>query len=74
MVRDRRLNAMVSFLLPGLGQILNGKEKRGIKLLIGMILLHIVIYYVLNNAIGSAISTLYHLYGAYDAYKTYEIK
>lgn len=38
-----------------------------------MILLHIVIYYALNNIMGSGISTLYHLYAAYDAYKTYEL-
>ncbi len=74
MVRDRRLNAVASFILPGLGQILNGKEKRGMKFLIGMIVLHIAIYYMLNNAAGSAISTLYHIYAAYDAYKVYEIK
>ena len=57
MVRDRRLNAVASFILPGLGQILNGKEKRGMKFLIGMIVLHIAIYYMLNNDAGSAIST-----------------
>ena len=74
MVRDRRLNAVASFILPGLGQILNGKEKRGMKVLIGMIVLHIAIYYMLNNDAGSAISTLYHIYAAYDAYKVYEIK
>ena len=43
MVRDRRLNAVASFILRGLGQILNGKEKRGMKFLIGMIVLHIAI-------------------------------
>ncbi|WP_408893472.1 hypothetical protein [Methanobrevibacter gottschalkii] len=73
MVRNKRLNAVISFILPGLGQILNGDEKRGIKFLIGMVVLHIVIYYALNNVVGSMISTLYHAYSAYDAYKTCEM-
>lgn len=71
MIRDKRLSTVTSFILPGLGQILNGDEKRGMKFLIGMVILHIVIYYALNNMAGSAISTLYHAYSAYDAYKTY---
>lgn len=58
MVRNKRLNAVISFILLGLGQILNGDEKRGIKFLIGMVVLHIVIYYALNNVVGSMISTL----------------
>lgn len=74
MVRDKRLNALASFIIPGLGQILNGKTHRGLKLLIGMIILNILVYYVMNNIYGSIVSTAYHLYAAYDAYKTYEIE
>jgi hypothetical protein len=36
-----------------------------------MLILHAAIYFLANNFAGSAISTLYHLYAGYDAYRNY---
>lgn len=64
-------NGILSFIIPGLGQILNGDDKKGVLLLGGMVFLHVLIYFLANNIFGSGISTLYHLYAGYDAYKNY---
>lgn len=64
-------NSVLSFILPGLGQSINGYKKKAIIFFLGMIALHLLIYFFANNIAGSAISTLYHLYAGYDAYKTY---
>ena len=37
----------------------------------GGLIVHAAIYYLANNILGSGISTLYHLYAGYDAYKNY---
>ena len=64
-------NGIISFIIPGLGQAINGDKKKGAILFSGMILLHLAIYFFANNLAGSAISTLYHLYAGYDAYINY---
>ena len=64
-------NGIFSFIIPGLGQALSGDKQKGIMLFIGMLVLHALIYFLANNIIGSAISTAYHIYAGYDAYKNY---
>ena len=71
MINDALVNAILSFIIPGLGQAINGCKKKAILLFIIMIVLHLFVYFSLNNIIGSVISTAYHLYAAYDAYITY---
>lgn len=71
MERDKRLNGVLSFIIPGLGQALNGDRNNALKFFIAMIIIHVLIYYFANNIFGSGISTLYHLYAGYDAYKNY---
>ncbi|AMD16775.1 hypothetical protein TL18_01195 [Methanobrevibacter sp. YE315] len=71
MENDALVNGVLSFILPGLGQAINGYKKRAIIFFIVMLVIHALIYYFANNIFGSAISTLYHLYAGYDAYKTY---
>ena len=64
-------NGIFSFIMPGLGQYLNDDKKTGLILLAGAIVLHIFIWFFMNNSIGSIVQTLYHLYAGYDAYKKY---
>lgn len=63
------VNAVISFIIPGLGQIINDYKKRGLILLAGALLLNLLIYFHFNNAFGSIVGRLYGLYAAYDAYK-----
>ncbi len=60
-----------SFIIPGLGQYLNGDKQKGIGLLAGAVLIHIFIWFFMNNIVGSGLQTVYHLYAGYDAFKNY---
>lgn len=60
-----------SFIIPGLGQYLNKDNQKAIKLFAIAVLLHIFIWFFMNNPLGSAVNTLYHLYAGFDAYKNY---
>lgn len=64
-------NGILSFIIPGLGQVLNGDKAKGLGLFIIVIVLNLFTYYVLNNPFGHLINIAYRLYAAYDAYKTY---
>lgn len=71
MQSDQLLNGVLSFIIPGIGQYRNGERKKALGFFAAMIILHFLIYFLANNALGSAISTLYHLYAGYDAFKNY---
>lgn len=60
-----------SFIIPGLGQYLKDDRKKALSLFAGAVAIHIFIWFFMNNAAGSAVQTLYHLYAGYDAYKNY---
>lgn len=60
-----------SFIIPGLGQYLNDDKQKGLTLFGAAVLLHIFIWFFMNNPIGSVVQTLYHLYSGYDAFKNY---
>ncbi len=78
--------AIASFLIPGLGQIINGQVKKGIIILIGYIVFWVVMvvgYFVLSGLsliVGGVgfcccmpmffIPLLVNLWAAYDGYKT----
>ena len=64
-------NTIFSFIIPGLGQYLSENKQKGITLFAGAIALHIFIWFFINNAFGSLISTAYHAYAAYDTYRNY---
>lgn len=65
------MNGILSFIIPGLGQAINGDKQKGIVMFIILILLNIFIYFFMNNPLGHFISLVYSAYAAYDAYKTY---
>jgi hypothetical protein len=60
-----------SFIIPGLGQILQQDRQKGLAMLGGAIVLHLGIWFFMNNPLGSLINTAYHAYAGYDAYKNY---
>lgn len=64
-------NGIFSFIIPGLGQYLNDDKQKGLGLFALAIILHIFIWFFMNNTFGSIVQTLYHLYAGYDAYKNY---
>ncbi|WP_292881485.1 hypothetical protein [Methanobrevibacter sp. UBA188] len=71
MANDALVNAVLSFIIPGLGQAINGDKQKGIAMFIVLIFLNIFIYFFINNPFGHFISIIYSAYAAYDAYKTY---
>ena len=71
MANDALVNAVLSFIIPGLGQAINGDKLKGIAMFIVLIFLNIFIYFFINNPFGHFISIIYSAYAAYDAYKTY---
>lgn len=71
MQNNALVNGVLSFIIPGVGQYLNDEKQKAVILFIVMLVLHCAIYYLANNPLGSGISTLYHLYAGWDAYKNY---
>ena len=61
-------NAVFSFIIPGLGQGFNGDSQKALVLFGIAVVLHVFIYFFLNNLFGSLLNTVYHLYAGYDAY------
>ena len=68
MQKDALFKGVLSFIIPGIGQYLNGNKQKAITLFAAMLVLHVLIYFVMNNPFGSLISTVYHAYAGYDAY------
>jgi len=64
-------NAIISFIIPGLGQYLESDSKKAMILFGGAVALHLLIWFFMNNPLGSLINTAYHAYAGYDAYKNY---
>lgn len=62
-------NGVFSFIIPGLGQYLLEDKQKAITLFAGAVVLHILIWFFMNNPLGSLINTAYHAYAGYDAYK-----
>lgn len=71
MENNALVNGVLSFIIPGLGQALNGYKKKGIIMFVILILMNIFIYFFLNNPFGHVVSLIYSAYAAYDAYITY---
>ena len=61
--------AILSFIVPGLGQALSGEISKGIMYFIIAILLGIFVGFIVKNWLASIINFLYSLYVAYNAYQ-----
>lgn len=71
MERDSLKYGIYSFIIPGLGQYLNGDKPKGLGMFAAAVLLHIFIWFFMNNMLGSGVQTLYHIYAGFDAYRNY---
>ena len=67
-------NGLLSLIIPGLGQALDGRMQKAVPLFLIALILHISVYFILNNPFGSGISTLYHIYAGVDAYDENTVK
>lgn len=65
-------DAILSFIIPGLGQALNGDTKRGMTLFAVAIFMHLFTYFIMNNRLGQILTFGYSLYAAYDVYRNYQ--
>lgn len=64
------LAAVLSFIIPGLGQAIAGDIKKGAIFFIIAILIGVILVYVLGlGIIGSIVQLIYAIYAAYDAYQ-----
>lgn len=59
--------AIISFFLPGIGQIVQGETKKGAIMFVGAIIISYILVMLLGT-IGQIIYLIYPLYTAYDAY------
>ncbi len=62
-------NGILSFIIPGLGQILNGEQKKAIYMFVIFLIMNLFAYFLLNNPLGHVINIAYHGYCGYDAFK-----
>jgi TM2 domain-containing membrane protein YozV len=72
-VKQPLLSAVLSFVVPGLGQIYNGQAKKGIILLAGYLLMWIASFFLMFVLIGFClmlVPIVIWLYAMYDAYVT----
>ena len=63
------LAAILSFFIPGLGQVLDGKLQRGIILFVGSVVLLGIIHILFRDWIFHIVDIFYSCYAAYDAYQ-----
>ncbi|WP_405274871.1 hypothetical protein [Methanobrevibacter sp.] len=72
METDALVNGILSFVIPGLGQAIEGYKIRGlIFFIIAIIIGALSIYFHLDKTIQYLISALYGLLAGYDAYRLY---
>ena len=64
------LAAILSFIIPGLGQAYAGDIKKGIIFFVIAVVLGLIVSFVLNGATWAyIIDFIYSIYAAYDAYQ-----
>lgn len=61
--------AILSFIIPGLGQALAGDIKKGIIFLVIAIVLAAIVSFIFRSWLASIINLAYAIYAAYDAYQ-----
>ncbi len=63
------LAAILSFFIPGLGQVLSGEIQRGIVLFIVAVIMAAIAGFIFRHWVVWIIDLLISLYAAYDAYQ-----
>ena len=62
------LAAILSFIIPGLGQAISGDIKKGVIFFVGAIVLGLIVSLIFRNWLVYIINIAYAVYAAYDAY------
>jgi hypothetical protein len=69
---DALINGFFSFIIPGLGQAIEGYKTRGIILFVIAVLIAVILYFLnVGQVIQYAVSAIYGLIAGYDAYRLY---
>ncbi|MBP3791745.1 MAG: hypothetical protein ILA26_06930 [Methanobrevibacter sp.] len=69
---DAVINGVFSFIIPGLGQAIEGYKARGLIIfIVGVIIAAIIIYLNFGPIVQYTVSGIYGLIAAYDAYRLY---
>ena len=72
MESDAIINGFFSFIIPGLGQAIEGYKVRGILMfIIAVLIAGILIYINVDTIIQHVVMAIYGLIAAYDAYRLY---
>ncbi len=72
MESDALINGFFSFIIPGLGQAIEGYKTRGIILFVIAVLIAVILYFLnVGQVIQYAVSAIYGLIAGYDAYRLY---
>lgn len=71
METDALINAFFSFIIPGLGQAINGYKKKGIAMFLIAVILALIMYLYIPGIVGNIIYYAFCLISAIDAFKTY---
>lgn len=61
--------AILSFIIPGLGQVISGEVQRGIVLFIIALIMGLIASFIFKSWIVNIINILIAIYAAYDAYQ-----
>jgi len=62
------LSAILSFIIPGLGQVINGEIPRGIILFVLAVIMGLIATFIFQSWIVYIIDFVISVYAAYDAY------
>lgn len=69
---DAVVNGILSFVIPGLGQAIEGYKIRGLILFIIAVIAYVVFFYLnLGNNIQYIFTAVYGIIAGYDAYRLY---
>lgn len=72
MEMDAVVNGILSFIIPGLGQAIEGYKIRGLILFIIAVIVYFVFFYLkVGNNIQYVFTVVYGLIAGYDAYRLY---
>ncbi len=63
------LAAILSLIIPGLGQVISGEVQRGIVLFVIALIMGLIASFIFKSWIVNIINILIALYAAYDAYQ-----
>ena len=71
METDAIINGILSFVIPGLGQAIEGYKIRGLILFIIAIIAYVLMFYLKLGNIQYIFTVVYGLIAGYDAYRLY---